>query len=147
MVEPEWLQGVQAEAARLLGLPAPLVFPPVLVDPFSAELVFFAADRIPEGQYSTPLPEFGVLGAEMPAYFTDYEFSEYFPGAWPLALDGGGGFYCLDLRDLVAGVAPNDGSASLVWSHAGNLGWREDEHVVIATDIAEFFATAVTGRA
>lgn len=145
-MEPEWLADVAAEAARLLGLSAPLVFPPALVELFGSELVFFDAERIPEGRYSTPAPEFGVLGADMPTYFTDYEFADFFPGAWPLALDGSGGFYCLDLRGVISGSAPNDGLAPLVWSHAGNLGWEEDGHVLIATDVAAFLAAAVTGR-
>lgn len=145
-MEPEWLAAVGSEAAHLLGLAGPLVFHPALVELFKSELVFLDEERIPEGPYSTPAPEFGVLGADMPDYFNDYEFDEYLSGAWPIALDGAGGFYCLDLRSVIAGTALNDGAAPLVWSHSGNLGWNADEHVLIATDLPAFLAVAVTGR-
>ena len=147
MTEPAWLDEVAAEAGRLLGLPAPLVFPPSLVEVFAAgaETPLLDGAAIPEGRYATPAPEFGVLGADMPAYFSDYEFAEYMAGAWPLALDGAGGFYCLDLRAVMAGAAPDDGSAPLVWAHSGSLGWGQDDHVLIATDASAFFATALTG--
>lgn len=145
-MEPEWLDAVAAEAARWLGLPTPLVFPPALAELFESELVLLDEERVPVSPSSTPAPEFGVLGADMPAYFSDYEFDEYLPGAWPVALDGAGGFYCLDLRSVIAGGAPNDGAAPLVWSHSGNLGWGDDEHVLITTDVPAFVALAVTDR-
>lgn len=145
MTEPDWLPDVMTEAGRLLGLAEPLVFSAVLVDLFSsgAEILSLAPGTIPDGRHATPEPEFGVLATAMPTYFTDYEFADYLPGAWPLALDGAGGFYCLDLRELVAGRSVNDGSAALVWSHAGNLGWGSDEMLPVSADAAAFVAAAM----
>jgi hypothetical protein len=89
-----------------------------------------------EGRYI----EFGWLGLDMADYLTAYEFSEYMPGALPIALDGGGGFYALDCR--------SDGvnrSQPIVWSHSGNLGWESDEHRVVASDFDRLIGDATAG--
>ena len=137
-----WIEDAPHEAARLLGLTGPLVLPAPLLELFAAEtgLLALDAEMLPTGVYANPAPQFGVLGQDMPAYFVDYEFAEYMPGAWPIALDGAGGFYALDTRAL---AGSDDGRIPLVWSHGGNLGWGQGEHVAIADDAAEFLRAAI----
>ncbi|MBS1699185.1 MAG: SMI1/KNR4 family protein, partial [Actinobacteria bacterium] len=55
------------------------------------ELVGLEEPRIPRGLLGDPNPEFGVLGADMTTYFDEDDSAEAMPGAWPPALDGGGG--------------------------------------------------------
>ena len=139
---PTWLPGVSTQAGQLLGLLEPLRLPTSFITLVASGVDVITLDPtgIPTSRSAAPQPEFGALGRDMPAYFIDYEFAQYLPGAWPLALDGGGGFYCLDLRDVVAGRAPNDGTVPLVWSHAGSLGWGPDEHIRVAADADGFLA-------
>jgi len=62
-------------------------------------------------------PQHGVR-----AMMLGYRIPEYMPGAIPVAFDGCGTFYLLDMRQpAVAGEYP------VVTSHAGCLGWEEDE--------------------
>ncbi|GAV98583.1 hypothetical protein CS176_2813 [Corynebacterium glutamicum] len=130
---PEWLTLVSVEAGKRLGLPGPLVFPP--------ELITLAVEGIelielePSWTSDFPLPEFGFLAADMVDFYDDYEFSEWIPGAWPLALDGGGGFFCFDLR-----AANADGEIPVVWVHASNLGWGDDEAVRVAASLADLLS-------
>lgn len=137
-----WVVSVGASAALRLGMSEPLRFPAVLIDLCAAgidELVLDEA-RLPKGPLAEPDPGFGLLGPDMTDYFDSYEFAVYMPGAWPVALDGGGGFFCLDLRDVAGGQAANDGSAPIVWAHAGNLGWGENEAARMGDDLQSFLA-------
>lgn len=123
--EPAWVRPVADAAAIRVGMAEPVRFPEVLIDYCAGDVEALALDaaRLPRSEILEADPEFGILGSDMVDYFDSYGFDEWMPGAWPLALDGGGGFFCLDLRDVAAGRAANDGSAAVVWSHAGNLGW------------------------
>jgi SMI1 / KNR4 family (SUKH-1) len=72
-------------------------------------------------------PVHGVL-----AISEAYGIPRYMPGALPFALNGGGTFYLLDMRETaVAGEYP------VVCSHSGNLGWAPDECVRIADSFPE----------
>lgn len=137
-----WLGGIAADAAAGLHLAEPLVLPTRLIDLCRDGVEILALDptRLPHTPLLTPDPEFGILGADMTEYFDAYGFAEWMPGAWPLALDGGGGFFCLDLRAVTAGTAPNDGTAPIVWSHASNLGWTPDEAAQMGENLAAFLA-------
>lgn len=148
MTRPEWLDGVLVQAAGLLGLSEPLVLPATVVELLASdvEVVLLDESDVPGGPGRTPRPELGLLGPDMPGAFHDYELAEYLPGAWPLALDGAGGLYCLDLRPGVAGASGPGDPAPLVWSHAGNLGWAPDEHVVVADDAETFLRSVVHDR-
>lgn len=139
-----WSPAIGAEAGALLGMGRPLVFPSPLIDLSAAghETLTLDPALLPVSRYCAPLPEFGILGVDMPAYYNDHEFPRYLPGAWPLALDGGGGFYCLDLRTVLAGSRTDESTAPLVWSHAGNLGWGLQDHVRISTNASEFLRNA-----
>ena len=139
----DWLDAVAADAAARLSLPTPLVFPQILIDLCDDGTEVFALEEalLRPGPLGDPGAEFGVLGADMAEYFDDYEFADYLPGAWPLALGGGGGFFCLDLRDVAAGHARNDGSAPVIWSHAGNFGWANDEVVKMGENLAAFLTS------
>ena len=130
------------EAARLLGLPGPLVLPAPLLDLFVAETELLAldAEMLPAGVYANPAPEFGVLGQDMAACFADYEFGEYMPRRLADRARRAGRFYALDTRAL---AGADDGRVPLVWSHGGNLGWGQGEHVAIADDAAEFLRAAI----
>lgn len=108
---------------------------------FPPELITLAVEGIelielePSWTSDLPLPEFGFLAADMVDFYDDYEFGEWIPGAWPLALDGGGGFFCLDLR-----AANADEEIPVVWVHASNLGWGDDEAVRVAASLADLLS-------
>ncbi|PWD52535.1 SMI1/KNR4 family protein [Serinibacter arcticus] len=129
---------MEAELGEALELTEPVALPPVLVELLTAgvELLTLESGRL-SAVDDRVRDELGLLGRDTGAYLADYEFAEYMPGAAPIALDGAGGFFCLDLRAVVAGEAENDGGAPLVWSHAGNLGWDDDAVVPIADDLAQ----------
>ena len=57
-----------------------------------------------------------------------YHIPQYWPNAIPFALDGNGWFYAFDMRS-----EPIDGSYPIYCSHAGNLGWSEDESALVAS--------------
>jgi hypothetical protein len=135
-----WLASIALDAAARLSLPTALVLPDALLELCAdgIEVLMLEEALLPPGPLGDPGAAFGVLGSDMAAYFDDYEFAHYLPGAWPLALDGGGGFFCLDLREVAAGRAPNDGSAPVIWSHAGNLGWADDEAAPMGGNLAAF---------
>lgn len=132
------------EASQRMNSPQPVVFPRIMEELLRLKTPTLLLDEqllvdgLDEGLLSEPEPEFGFLGTEMAQYFDDYEFERWMPGAWPVALDGAGGFYCLDLRGVLNGTEPNDGSVPVVWSHAGNLGWNADEAGVCGKNLAEF---------
>ncbi|RMI12922.1 SMI1/KNR4 family protein [Cellulomonas triticagri] len=102
------------------------------------EHVALDPDRLPNSPGGTPLPELGLLGPAASGIAEEHDFAEAMPGAWPIALDGGGGFYALDLR----ATADADGAA-VVWSHGGDLGWDADQHVLVAPDVATLLAWAL----
>lgn len=137
-----WIDAIAKAAAEHVGLREPVQFPDSLLCLFAAniELLTLNEARLPTGSFSTPAPEFALLGPDMPDYSDEYEFATYMPGAWPLALDGSGGFFCLDLREVVAARSANDGSAPIVWSHAGSLGWTDDEMITLSDDVPSFLA-------
>ncbi len=63
---------------------------------------------------------------------------EYLREAVPFAFDGGGGFYLFDMRR-----EPVEGEYAIVYSHAGSLGWDDDD----CTFVAESFPAACRGTA
>lgn len=129
----DWLDAARRDATAALGLNDGIVFPAALVefwDQGVAELIL-EEEALPSPALAEPAPELSLFGDQMLAFFTGYEIAEYLPGAWPLGFDGAGGLYCLDLRAVIAGAAPNDGSMPLVWAHSGSLGWGEREHAPI----------------
>lgn len=141
------IDAVAADAATRLGLKCALTFPSRLVELLDAEveLLILEKSKLPRGLFGEPDIEFAVLGPGMTECFDDYGFARWLPGAWPLAFDGGGGLYCLDLREVVARRAPNDGSAPIVWAHAGNLTWTDGEWVKLGETMDDFL-TATHAR-
>ncbi|GAB3256031.1 SMI1/KNR4 family protein [Kineosporia babensis] len=99
-------------------------------------LVTLDPGALPSGLESA---ELGLLGSpeQMAGFYETYEFGIYMPGAWPFALDGGGGFFALDLRAITSSSTEN---APVVWAHSGNLGWGEDEYVSVAADFNQLLA-------
>ncbi|MCU0494575.1 MAG: SMI1/KNR4 family protein [Chloroflexaceae bacterium] len=71
--------------------------------------------------------QFGVR-----AMLLAYEIPEYMPQALPFAFNGGGTFYLFDLRNGMT-----NGEYPIVVSHAGSLGWEQDNHRNIATTFVE----------
>jgi len=143
--EPAWLDSVARAAGERIGLAEPLAFPEALIALFAVgvEAIALTDGEFVNGPLGGPHLELGLFGQDMVAYFDDYEFATYMPGAMPLGFDGGGGFFCLDLREVAAGRASDDGSAPVVWSHAGNLGWDDGEMTLVSADFASFLtATA-----
>jgi hypothetical protein len=67
-----------------------------------------------------------------------YEVPQYMPGAVPVAFNGGGTFYLLDLRRPAAG-----GEYPVVAAHAGHLGWGPDA----CRPVADTFLAACRGTA
>jgi hypothetical protein len=58
------------------------------------------------------------------------------PEACPIGMDGGGGFYLLDMR-----LTLPDGDYPVLWAHAGNLGF--EEAMPLAQSFNEFMETAL----
>ncbi len=58
-----------------------------------------------------------------------YHLPEYMPGAVPFAFDGAGSFYLFDMRE-----PPIDDEFPVVLSHAGSLGWGEEDCERLADD-------------
>ncbi|AMV24962.1 hypothetical protein VT84_11225 [Gemmata sp. SH-PL17] len=84
------------------------------------------------GAFRTGGREFGFFpalgsGCGVRAMMLGYELPEYMPGALPIAFNGGGTFYLLDMRKPA-----RNGEYPIVCSHSGNLGWDADECVPIA---------------
>jgi hypothetical protein len=61
-----------------------------------------------------------------------YGLPRYMPRALPIAFNGGGTFYLLDMREPMVG-----GEYPVVCSHSGNLGWEADECVQVAGSFPE----------
>ena len=70
------------------------------------------------------------------AMMLGYRIPEYMPGAVPVAFDGCGTFYLLDLRRLAVG-----GEYPVVSAHASCLGWEEDA----CGEVAVSFVAACRG--
>jgi hypothetical protein len=87
------------------------------------ELAFFPAGD----------PESGVRAMAL-----DYEIPAYMPGALPIAFDGSGTFYLLDMREDAA-----EGEYPVVGAHAGSLGWGPEEQVLLGFTLEQ----ACAGRA
>jgi hypothetical protein len=66
-----------------------------------------------------------------------YQLPEYMPGALPIAFNGGGTFYLLDMRQSAVG-----GEYPVVCAHAGYLDWGPEACCVIA----DSFVSACRGR-
>lgn len=63
-----------------------------------------------------------------------YHVPEYMPGALPIAFDGAGAFYLLDMRhDMV------DGEFPVGCVHSGELSWEDDAYEEIATTLEGAF--------
>ena len=133
----EDIEAIEADVAEALDAPEPIALPPVLVELLTAGVEILTLEP---GKFraigSFIGEELGLLGRDTVAYLDDYEFAEYLPGAVPIALDGGGGFFCLDVREVLDGSAENNGGAPIVWTHAGNLGWEPDACYPVAADLA-----------
>src|SRR5262249_1777501 len=56
-----------------------------------------------------------------------YQLPQYMPGAVPVAFNGGGTFYLLDMRQPAVG-----GEYPVVCAHAGYLSWEPDACCVVA---------------
>lgn len=56
-----------------------------------------------------------------------YHLPEYMPGAMPIAFDGCGAFYLLDMRQPAV-----ECEYPVVSAHAGNLGWDSDACAILA---------------
>lgn len=133
----EDIEAIEADVAEALGAPEPLALPPVLVELLTTGVEILTLEPGRFRAISSAIgEELGLLGRDTVAYLDDYEFAEYLPGAVPLALDGSGGFFCLDVRGVLDGSADNNGGAPVIWSHAGNLGWDEDSYLPVADDLA-----------
>lgn len=126
-VDPAALARARAELGDELGLAEAVALPALLTEMLESGVVW--CSRTVGDRYA----EFGWLGAEMAAVFRDYELAEYLPGAVPIAFDGGGGLYLLDMR-----AGRNDGAGPVVWSHAGSLSWDDGEFRPVAPDFASF---------
>jgi len=71
--------------------------------------------------------EFGFLGAaQLREYLLAYHFPEYMPEVLPIALDGGGVFYCLDMRSEAV-----DGEYPVLAASSGDLDF---ESAVLVSD-------------
>lgn len=66
-----------------------------------------------------------------------YELPQYMPGAVPIAFNGGGTFYLLDMRQPAV-----NGEYPVVCAHAGYLSWAPDA----CWPIADSFLAACQGR-
>jgi len=66
-----------------------------------------------------------------------YQLPQYMPGAVPVAFNGGGTFYLLDMRQPAVG-----GEYPVVCAHAGYLAWEPDAWCVVA----DSFLAACRGR-
>lgn len=134
-----WLNPAAHTLAERIGLPEPIRFPGALIDLFAAgtEVLTLNPAHLPTGAFAAPAPELAFLGPDMLTYFDDYEFATYMPWAIPIGMDGAGGFYCLDFREILANHTANDGAAPLVWSHSSNLGEHEDT-IPMASDFENF---------
>jgi hypothetical protein len=87
------------------------------------EMAFFPADD----------PVSGVRAMAL-----DYEVPQYMPGALPIAFDGSGTFYLLDMREDA-----DDGEYPVVGAHAGSLGWGPEGQVLLGFTLEQ----ACAGRA
>ena len=61
---------------------------------------------------------------------TGHQLPEYMPGALPIAFNGGGTFYLLDMRGSAVG-----GEYPVVCAHAGYLSWEPDACRVVANTL------------
>jgi hypothetical protein len=66
-----------------------------------------------------------------------YQLPQYMPGAVPIAFNGGGTFYLLDMRQPAV-----DGEYPVVCADAGYLAWESRAHCVVA----DTFVAACRGR-
>ncbi len=82
--------------------------------------------------------EFGYFGTtDIREMLIAYHLPQYMPHALPFAFNGGGVFYLFDMRE-----SAKDGEFPVVCSHAGNLGWSNDE----CYRVADTFIKACRGR-
>lgn len=124
-VPAEQLAVVERELGRLLGLNGPFVLPP--------PLTALIADGVRECVRAVDGADvwFEWLGTRMPAHYEGYAFDSYMPAAVPIALDGGGGAWCLDAR-----AGGGDGDRAVVWVHTGTLSWTDGVWRPVAPDVA-----------
>ena len=66
-------------------------------------------------------------------YLVSYAIPEYMPGAVPIAFNGGGSFYLFDMRAPAV-----DGEFPILYSDAGNLGYEDDESLLVASSFYAF---------
>jgi hypothetical protein len=123
-VPADALAAVERELGRLLGRGEPFPLPPALAALLSDGVE--SCVRTVDGAEV----EFEWLGTRMPAYYEGYAFDSYMPGAVPIALDGGGGAWCLDARAAAGADHP------VVWVHTGTLSWTDGAWRPVAPDVA-----------
>jgi hypothetical protein len=68
----------------------------------------------------------------------DYEIPAYLPGALPIAFDGSGTFYLLDMR-----ADPDEGEYPVVGAHAASLGWGPEQQVLLGFTLEQACAGRV----
>ncbi|MBB5788592.1 SMI1/KNR4 family protein [Jiangella mangrovi] len=126
-VPAEQLEAVERELGRMLGRGGPFPLPPALAA-LLADGVTSCARTVDGAEV-----EFGWLGTAMPAHYEGYAFDSYMPAAVPIALDGGGGAWCLDTRGAADGTAADH---PVVWVHTGTLSWSDGAWRRVASDAA-----------
>jgi hypothetical protein len=85
------------------------------------------------GCFSNDVRELDIFGtSSIRDYLLGYNLPQYMPGAVPFAFDGGGGLFLFDMRG-----DPQGDEFPIVFSHSGNLGWDEDEHIFVAATFIE----------
>lgn len=119
------LATIEAELGRLLGRAGSFLLPPPL-----AALLADGVEACVRTVGGADV-EFGWLGARMPSVYEGYAFDGFMPAAVPIALDGGGGAWCLDARD-----GRGDGERPVIWVHTGTLSWAGGAWRPVAPDVA-----------
>jgi hypothetical protein len=96
------------------------------------------------GNFTKGCREFGFFPAidsrcGVRAMMLAYQIPEYMKNAVPFAFDGAGSFYLFDMRR-----PPVDDEFPIVLSHAGSLGWDENDHERLADSFVDALSTKST---
>jgi hypothetical protein len=95
------------------------------------------------GWFRTGKREFGFFPTSDPsggvrAMLVAYHLPQYMPGALPIAFNGGGTFYLLDMRRAAV-----NGEYPVVCAHAGYLAWTSEAYVTVADSFVDACRGAV----